>query len=139
MLTNANITIYNAKKVDGETVYPHTQIRGVNVSGIDAITLAGKNVEDDGRYTVRIPKLADTGNKQYVDPVTYKCLPASDLDNYWTIKKGDMLVKGLVDDDVSSPGELTKLYGDRALKVMGVVDNRRLSDEVSHLRVDAQV
>ena len=66
MLTNANITVYNAKKIDGETVYLSTQIRGVNVAGIDAITLAGKNVEDDGRYTIRIPKLADTGNKQYV-------------------------------------------------------------------------
>ena len=50
-----------------------------------------------------------------------------------------MLVKGLIDDDIASPGALTKLYGDRALKVMGVVDNRRLSDMVSHLRVDARV
>ena len=139
MLTNANITVYNAKKIDGETVYLSTQIRGVNVAGIDAITLAGKNVEDDGRYTIRIPKLADTGNKQYVDPATYKCLPASDADNYWTLQKGDMLVKGLIDDDIASPGALTKLYGDRALKVMGVVDNRRLSDMASHLRVDARV
>lgn len=139
MLTNANITIFNVKKIDGAAAYLRTQICGVNVSGIDAITLAGKNVEDDGRYTVRIPKLADTGNKQYVDPATYKCLPASDADNYWTLQKGDMLVKGLVDDDIASPGELTRLYGDRALKVMSVVDNRRLSDEVSHLRVDARI
>lgn len=139
MLTNANVTIYNAKRVDGETVYLRTQIRGVNVAGIDAITLAGKSTEDDGRYTIRIPRLADTGNKQYVDPATYKCLPDSDLDNYWTLAKGDMIVKGLVDDDIASPGALTRLYGDRALKVMGVVDNRRLSDEVSHLRVDARV
>lgn len=139
MLTNANITIFNVKKIDGTAAYLRTQICGVNVSGIDAITLAGKNVEDDGRYTIRIPKLADTGNKQYVDPATYKCLPASDADNYWTLQKGDMLVKGLVDDDIASPGELTRLYGDRALKVMGVVDNRRLSDEVSHLRVDARI
>lgn len=100
MLTNnTRITVFCSKKQGRETFWFATVLDGVNYHGKDQIIVADKNVSASDEYVIRIPDSV-LQTTHYVDPSTYKSLPLGESDNCYTLKKGDYVVKGLVDLDV---------------------------------------
>lgn len=57
-----------------------------------------------------------------------------ETDNCYTVQKGDVIVKGIIDDDITSSSQLQSKYD--VLTVLSVTDNRRDSSYTSHIRHD---
>ena len=125
-LCNDIITVFNAR-VDPETggnVWVPTVIAGAGWYLTDAATVdASKGgLVAANKATVRIPEEADTAGKAYADPVSYAS--AEDVSNLWTLKGGDIVVKGEVTGDSWTPAKLKAAYAN-CVTVLGVTDNRR--------------
>ena len=122
-LCNEAITIFNAQ-VDGTkgtNVYAPTIIRGVSwfcdiASNVDSSGLKAAN-----RFTIRIPVDADFSGKSYVPPAVYA---TGDPATCFTIKNGDIIIKGEVAVQGMKPTDLRKSF-DEYVTVLGVTDNRR--------------
>lgn len=137
MRTNGSVTIYNAKKTDGQTIYTLTQINDVSIKGADQVLFANQNTKNDDEYIIRIPQEA-LNDKKFVDKNTYKSLPADEAANYWTVQKGDYIVFGLVEDTIKSPKDLMTKYEDDVLRITVIRDNRDLSGYTAHIKVIAK-
>lgn len=125
-LCNDTITVFNAR-VDpdvGGNVWVPTVIQGVSWYATDASTVdASKGgLVAANKATVRIPVDADAGGKEYADPVSYA--NAEDVSRLWTLKGGDIVVKGEVDGDGWTPARLKAAYAE-CVTVLAVTDNRR--------------
>jgi hypothetical protein len=120
-LCNDTITIVNVRHdvdADRDVYYP-TTIIGVSWY-CDIVTVVEKGLKAADKYVVRIPIDADFGGKAYVPPVDYAA--AGSADGIFTIKNGDIIVRGIV-SEVVKPADLHRNY--EAFTVMGVTDNRR--------------
>ncbi len=126
MLTNADLTIFNKRRVDKTTarpVYFCTQIKGVNFYTDQKVRVNEKgDVVSADIYKIRIPEDADTGGKQYVDADTYKRMPDEEALKYWTIDNDDLFGKGLFDEFEKESEFLKHQYTG---KVQSFSDNRR--------------
>jgi len=135
------ITVYISKKTSGGVVYTPIQLAGVSIAGSDQTLYSSQNASQKDEYTIRIPAGAITAlarvGRQYVDKNTYRALPEEEIDNVWTLQKGDMLVTATVDEPINSPGDLTRRYGGDALKITELRDNRSGS-HLSHFKVVAK-
>lgn len=132
MLTNANITIYNRKKINRSEVWVRNNLLGVNFHGEAEVIVGDKDLKAADKYIIRIPDSV-VSDKKFVDNRTYKALAAEELYNYYTIQKGDIIVKGLVKEDITSPSQLSDKHD--VLTVLSVTDNRRGSAYTSHIKV----
>ena len=136
-LCNDTITVFNAR-VDPETggnVWVPTVIAGAGWYLTDASTVdASKGgLVAANKATIRIPVDADTAGKAYADPVSYAS--AEDVSGLWTLKGGDIVVKGEVSGDSWTPAKLKAAYAD-CVTVLGVTDNRR-APRAPHWKVTA--
>ncbi|MBQ3304799.1 MAG: hypothetical protein IJH03_09710, partial [Clostridia bacterium] len=100
-LCNDAITVFNARvdpEVGGNVGVP-TVITGVSWYATDASTVdASKGgLVAANKATIRIPVDADTGGKQYTDPVSYA--NAEDVSRLWTLKGGDIVVKAAMEGE----------------------------------------
>lgn len=86
------------------------------VANVDSAGLKAAN-----KFTIRIPENADFGGKIYVSPLEYA--ETEDASNLFTLKNGDIVVRGAVTVSGVKPADLHKLY--EAFTVLGVTDNRR--------------
>jgi len=134
-LCNDTITVFNAR-VDpevGGNVWVPTVITGVSWFATDASTVdAGKGgLVAANKATIRIPVEANAGGKQYTDPVSYAS--AEDVSGMWTLKGGDIVVKGEVAGADWTPAGLKAAYAD-CVTVLGVTDNRR-TQRAPHWRI----
>lgn len=112
------ITIYNAflDSENGYDIYKRTVITGVSwfsctqtaVSGDGGLTAADE-------YTARIPNELCSG---YVDPKSYTGAAGT-----WTLKPGDIIVKGIASEENPRPKTLFDTYSN-VLTVVGITDNR---------------
>lgn len=132
MLTNANITVYNKKKINRNDVWLRTHLLGVNYHGEAELTVSDKDLKATDKYIIRIPYDV-TSDKTFVDNRTFKALSLEELDNCYTLQKGDIIVKGLIEDDITSHFQLQDKYD--ALTVLSVTDNRRGTSYTSHIKV----
>ena len=115
MITNADITIYH------ETYNPETRLKeweaaqypGVNWYGKQAVSVGDTGLNTADSYIVRIP-----------------------TEDNITVKNGDIVVKGLVADPITSPSQLTKKYS--CFTVTSVGDNRRGSRGMWHWRIEGK-
>lgn len=80
---------------------------------------------------IRIP--AEQIPENYVDPYTWKGLSAEDASSFITIKKGDYIVVGEVEDEISSSSDIISL--DSAFEIVIVVDNLSASPYSAHIRL----
>ena len=132
-LCNDTITIFNRRLDDeeGYELYYPTVINGVSwyYSVSTSVDNGGLHAAD--RFTVRIPMDADSGGKQYIDPVAYKS--ASSVDEVFTIANGDVIVKAAIAAAPLTPKEIFESYHE-ACTVVGVTDNRR-APNAPHWRV----
>jgi hypothetical protein len=100
MLTNANLTIYN-KYIDATTrteKYQRAVIVGVmweNRSAANKLASGGQIAADKARVFVPFTRGAN-----YVKPKAWQALP--NKAGKWTIQEGDIIVYGLVSDEITS-------------------------------------
>ena len=71
--------------------------------------------------------------ENYVDKATYKAMPADEAYNYFTLKKGDYIVQGEVDCDISNAADLIKNYD--ALEIVSVTENLNASNYSKHIKL----
>lgn len=109
MKTNADCTIFN-KYVDPATRterYQRTQIHKVvweNRKAANVIASGGNIAADQAAVYIPMARGAD-----YLQPVEWLAL--TNKTGKWTLKAGDVIVKGLIDEDIS-PSALKAKYND---------------------------
>lgn len=121
-LCNETITVFNAKlnKDTGNDDYYGTVITGVSWF-CEIVSTVNEGLKAANKFTIRIPADADFGGKAYTDPLTYA--DADDVTTLFTLKNGDIIVRGAVTDTGLRPAALHKNY--EAFTVLGVTDDRR--------------
>ena len=132
MLTNnTRITVFCSKKQGRETFWFATVLDGVNYHGRDQVIVADKNLSASDEYVIRIPNSV-LQTTHYVDPSTYKSLPLDESDNCYTLKKGDYVVKGLVDLDVITVKDILDAGGQQ---ITQVTENLSASAFSNHIKL----
>lgn len=118
------ITVFNAR-LDAESgmdAYYPTVISGVSWYSETASTVVdASGLKAADKYTIRIPENADFSGKRYVPPAAYA---TGDPAAVFTLKAGDILVKGAVDQGGLRPADLQRICGE-IVTILGVTDNRR--------------
>lgn len=130
MITNGDCTIYNrhynpATRLDE---WRRTPVTGVNWYAMQAATVGDNGLRTADVYVVRIP----AGNA----PPGYQA-PDSYDGTGWTLQTGDVLVRGIVADEIAKATDVTGKYAD-CCTVTGVRDNRRGSPAMQHWRVEGK-
>lgn len=115
MVKNADITIYRrtfdkATRID---VWNHEQYESVSFHGHQAAAVGNNGLSTADVYTVRIYTDDDIG-----------------------VNVGDIVVKGLIDVNITGASELTSKYG--CFVVTSVSDNRRGSANMHHWRLEGK-
>ena len=82
-------------------------------------------------YVIRIPDSV-LQTTHYVDPSTYKSLPLDESDNCYSLKKGDYVVKGLVDLDVITVKDILDAGGQQ---ITQVTENLSASAFSKHIKL----
>lgn len=131
MFTNhTNITLYCSKTVGREKVWTGHKLYDVNFHGTDQLLVGDREVKRNEEYIIRVPTSA---LEHYVDTKTYKALPVDEAFNCFTLKKGDYIVKGTVDVDVSSSADIVKNFD--ALEILSVTENLSASPFSQHIKL----
>lgn len=136
-LCNETVTVFNAR-VDpdvGGNVWAGTVIAGVRWFATDASTVdTGKGgLVAANKVIIRIPLDADMDGRTYTDPISYA--NAEDVSHLWTLKGGDIVVKGAVTGDNWTPAKLKAAYA-ACTVILGVTDNSQ-SPNAPHWRITA--
>ncbi len=131
MITNrTSITLFCSKQIGRDKIWNRHYLKNVNFHGSDQLLIADKEVKRAEEYIIRIPSYE---LEHYVDKVTYKALPVEETFNCFTLKKGDYIVKGLVENDVASSGDIVKNYD--ALEIVSVTENLSASPYSQHIKL----
>ena len=130
MITNADVTIYN-KRVDKktrQTVYVRTILRDVHWYTDQKVSVGEKGLNSADVIKIRVP----TDNRQeiFVEPAEYARL--EDPTGYWTAANGDLIAKGVIEDEITRDTEL-KSRGYLAGVILSHSDNRCGSSP--HIRI----
>ena len=99
MRTNADCTVYN--KYQGNWVFSH--LYGVFWDEVKGINTLKSGLQNADSLTLYIP-FKVTCSKEYQDPKQYD-------GTGWTLQKGDIVVKGIVTDEIKSITDLEQKYG----------------------------
>ena len=100
--------------------YCSTIISGVSWYSDIAATVEGAGgLKAANKFTIRIPADADFSGKAYADPVAYA---GGDPDNLFTLKNGDIIIRGAVTEQGLRPADLKKRYPE-IVTILGVTDN----------------
>lgn len=138
MRTNANLTIYN-KYVDSVTraeKYQRTQIKAVfweNRKAANTLRTGGQIAADQARIFIPFQR---GGN--YVKAKAWQALSAKT--NNWTLQEGDVIVKGLVTDEIGTGFTVTALKAkyDDVLMISAVDTQDAGSATMQHWQVGAK-
>lgn len=110
MYTNADVTIFN-QYTDKKTrmpTYQKTYIKKAFWQESEASIRARTGVSESDRVLVFIPTI-NQFERKYINPIEFT--KTEDKENYFTLQKGDLIVKGNVDPDKDISFEkLSKVY-----------------------------
>lgn len=122
-LCNETITVFNPKLnvTTGKDEYHGTVISGVSWFS-EIVSTVNEGLKAANKFTIRIPADADFGGKVYADPRAYAS--AEDVSGLFTLRDGDIVVRGAVTDTGLRPAKLHNNYD--AFTILGVTDNRRV-------------
>lgn len=122
-LCNDTITVFNARydPTNDCDVYASTIISGASWYDEIASNVDSSGLKAADKYTIRIPLDADCCGKTYVDPIAYA---QSDPATAFTLKSGDIIVKGAVSMTDPRPATLQRAFSEVAT-ILAVTDNRR--------------
>jgi len=110
MITNADaVTVFNGRtdKATRRKIYIPTVIRGVSYVEGKGSKVADNGVwSDDVQYKIRVPLIAVVqDNREYMRDLNYAKLDNEEAAKYWTIQKGDLVVRGEYAGDSPLLGE----------------------------------
>ena len=99
MITNVDaVTVFNGRtdKATRRKIYIPTVIRGVSYVEGKGSKVADNGVwSDDVQYKIRVPLIAVVqDNREYMRDLNYAKLDNEEAAKYWTIQKGDLVVRG---------------------------------------------
>jgi hypothetical protein len=99
MITNVDaVTVFNGRtdKATRRKIYIPTVIKGVSYVEGKGSKVADNGVwSDDVQYKIRVPVAAVVqGNREYMRDLNYAKLDNEEAAKYWTIQKGDLVVRG---------------------------------------------
>ena len=117
---NETITVFNRSYNDsaGYDVWTPTIITGVSWYLRTDTAITDSGLKAASKCTIRIPTDADTGQKSYIDPLSY-----NDPSTTFTLTAGDIIIRGTC-SNCENPAELKKHHPDM-VTILGVTDNRR--------------
>lgn len=130
MITNADVTVYN-KRVDKntrQTVYVRTILRDVHWYTDQKVFVGEKGLNTADVIKIRVP--TEGRQEIFVEPTEYARL--EDTAGYWTAANGDLIAKGVIEDEITRDTEL-KSRGYLAGAILSHSDNRRGS--IPHIRI----
>lgn len=140
MITNADITIFNKRYVREERTekFVATQIKGVSFHFRKGTSSGNQDRNARDTYTIRIPDTADTSGKAYAEQMEYSGMDDDTFPGYWTIQRGDIIIRGLSGCDTVTETELKQNYPD-VITVDNFSDNRsRCSECMRHWRIGGE-
>ncbi len=110
MITNVDaVTVFNGRtdKATRRKIYTPTVIRGVSYVEGKGSKVADNGVwSDDVQYKIRVPLIAAVqDNREYMRDLNYAKLDNEEAAKYWTIQKGDLVVRGEYAGDSPLLGE----------------------------------
>lgn len=131
MMTNhKTITLFCSKSIGRSKRWSGTILRGVNLHESDQLLIGNREMTTADEIIIRIPaELLEC----YVDPFTWKGLSAEDASSYFTLKKGDYVALGEIEDEVSSSTEIITRCN--AYEIVKVVDNLSASPYSAHIKL----
>lgn len=115
-----SITLYNAifdAEADRDR-YIRTVINGVHWFCEVVTTVDASGLRAADRYIVRIPVEADASGKQYADPISY----AVDQEDRFTLRPGDIIVRGIAAEEDPRPTDLQRAYDD-CITILSITDS----------------
>ena len=104
MIINADITLYN-KYYDEEdkcNKYKRSYLRGVNYRSSYGTTLSSKSINNNDENIIYIPFSVCSEDKEYIKPKAYEKLSKSEKEHYFTLNSGDIVVKGIIDFELTN-------------------------------------
>lgn len=134
MQTPHDVTVYNKYIVSRDPVYQRTQISGVSWQGGKGKSGAGSNTQAADQAVIYIPM----ARMNHLDPQDWQTLVTKI--GKWTLQVGDVIVKGLVTDEITGGftiSDLVRKYND----VLTISDVQSLdygSDSLNHWQVTAK-
>lgn len=137
MTTNADITVYNATidRDDGVSSYRATHITGVNWQQELKVTVGDKGLNSANIINIYIPFNSSTDNKTYVKPSEYD--RQTDKDQIFTFKSGDIIVKGVCNDEIKNLNSFRQSHDD-VVTVISVDTLDNGSSSLQHWKVGAK-
>ena len=103
------VTVFNGRtdKATRRKIYIPTVIRGVSYVEGKGSKVADNGVwSDDVQYKIRVPLIAVVqDNREYMRDLNYAKLDNEEAAKYWTIQKGDLVVRGEYAGDSPLLGE----------------------------------
>lgn len=129
MITNVDaVTVFNGRtdKQTRRKAYIPTVIRGVSYVEGKGSKVADNGVwSDDVQYKIRVPLIAVVqDNREYMRDLNYAKLDNEEAAKYWTIQKGDLVVRGEYAGDSSLlyEDELTAYAKEQGLDLIHVTE-----------------
>ena len=125
-LCDETITVFNSRL---NTTTDNDDYIGTVITGVswfcEIVSTVDEGLKAANKFTIRIPTSADFGGKAYASPLDYAA--AEDVSGLFTLKNGDIIVRGAVTATGLRPAALHKNY--EAFTVLGVTDDRRARHE----------
>lgn len=105
-----DITIYNKVIEDRKEKWAYTQLKGVFFDEAKAQNVRTSGITSADALNLVIPFDVEVigENKEYKEPKMFQ----ENIQNAWTIQKGDLVVKGLVDMEIISQKDLENNFDD---------------------------
>lgn len=132
MFTNADMTIYNVipQKGTEREIYKRTEIKNVFWNESREITNSENGVKKEDAIRIMIPlESLNSLEKIYKSPKAW--LSAQKKDDAYTFKQKDIVVKGIVKDEITTAKDLEQKY-DNVFSISSISDNRYGSEEMQH-------
>ncbi|MDC9367325.1 DUF6751 family protein [Clostridioides difficile] len=104
MFFKDNITLYNKyyDKYSDKTLYKRAYLIGVDYQVSKNISVTDKGLLSADSVKVIVPFSANARGKKYIDPFKYYELDEIEKEKFYTFKVGDIIVKEVVDFEITS-------------------------------------
>lgn len=132
MLTfDTDITIYTLRKKGRDDLWTRTVLHRASWHGKQAARPGESGLVTASQYTVRV--LAEN-MEGYVTPDEWAAM-SSDTVGSWTVQPGDVVVRGVVRDEITGIAQITNKYK-ACFTVTDAFDNRRVG--LKHLKIEGK-
>lgn len=137
MVTNTHITIYNRyyDKENRSDKWQKTILKDVFFDGTQGATRVSTGLESADRVTIVIP-FTTSQNRVFTEPKQFDNI--TNPINFFTLREGDKVVKGVSDIDISG-ADLTELEKFHEVYTITAVDTKDFgSKHMQHWEVQAK-